>query len=126
MDQIVPTVFPNDTQQSTHCQVGCSAHDHFARWTPFNLDPLRCSRNAWLVPVSSGSRNTPPRTCSRGRSVTEKNRSTIVPGTISPSCFTETTWTLGILGGSGGADVATCVPSPICLAGDSRGLKGLS
>src|SRR6266571_7742672 len=50
MDQIVPTVFPNDTQQCTHDQVGCSAHDQFARWTPFNLDPVRCSRECLVGP----------------------------------------------------------------------------
>src|SRR5713101_6119612 len=50
MDQIVPTVFPNDTQQCTHDQVGCSAHDQFACWTPFNLKPLRCSRECLVGP----------------------------------------------------------------------------
>src|SRR2546425_3457872 len=48
----------------------------------------------WLVPVSSGNKNTPPRTCSRGKSVTEKTDQPTRPGQF---LQTVSEWPLGPL-----------------------------
>src|SRR5690348_12592108 len=43
MNKMVLIELTNNPQESSHNQIGCSAHDQLARWTPFNLDPLSCS-----------------------------------------------------------------------------------